>query len=115
MFVLSAAPAAGQSYAEWIANPRGIGKDCQFLCPDENCGKSYLDSLIRDVLVINMTDKQVGISALVRMSKSYLDSLIRGVLVTSTPDEQVRIAALQQSNPSLALQSYRHCWGPRNS
>ncbi|KFD52686.1 hypothetical protein M513_06533 [Trichuris suis] len=85
MFVLSAAPAAGQSYAEWIANPRGIGKDCQFLCPDENCGKSYLDSLIR------------------------------GVLVTSTPDEQVRIAALQQSNPSLALQSYRHCWGPRNS
>ncbi|KFD56745.1 hypothetical protein M514_02422 [Trichuris suis] len=62
----------GQSYAEWIANLRGIGKDCQFLCPDENCGKSYLDSLIRDVLV------------------------------TNTPDEQVRIAALQQPNPSLA-------------
>uniref|UniRef100_A0A5S6QCU6 Reverse transcriptase domain-containing protein n=1 Tax=Trichuris muris TaxID=70415 RepID=A0A5S6QCU6_TRIMR len=62
----------GQSYAEWIANLRGIGKDCQFLCPDEKCGKSYLDSLIRDVIV------------------------------TNTPDEQVRVAALQQSNPSLA-------------
>uniref|UniRef100_A0A5S6QK83 RNA-directed DNA polymerase n=1 Tax=Trichuris muris TaxID=70415 RepID=A0A5S6QK83_TRIMR len=62
----------GQSYAEWIANLRGIGKDCQFLCPDEKCGKPYLDSLIRDVIV------------------------------TNTPDEQVRVAALQQSNPSLA-------------
>uniref|UniRef100_A0A5S6R6E2 RNA-directed DNA polymerase n=1 Tax=Trichuris muris TaxID=70415 RepID=A0A5S6R6E2_TRIMR len=62
----------GQSYAEWIANLRGIGKDCQFLCPDEKCGKSYLDSLIRIVIV------------------------------TNTPDEQVRVAALQQSNPSLA-------------
>ncbi|CDW58223.1 hypothetical protein TTRE_0000653001 [Trichuris trichiura] len=49
----------GQAYAEWVENLRCIGKDCQFLCPDKKCGKSYLDCLIRDVIVTNMPDEQV--------------------------------------------------------
>lgn len=60
-----------QSYTEWVAELRGIARDCQFVCPKDSCNQSTVDSCIRDVIVL------------------------------LTPHEYVRSQALQLANPSL--------------
>ncbi|XP_055844677.1 uncharacterized protein K02A2.6-like isoform X2 [Episyrphus balteatus] len=62
---------ANQNYADWIAELRGIARNCSFICNKEQCTNPYVDNLIRDVIVLN------------------------------TPHDQVRNAALQKANPTL--------------
>ena len=61
----------GQSYADWIATLRGISKDCNFICSRDGCDQSYVDELMRDLII------------------------------KETPHADVRRHCLTQTNPSL--------------
>lgn len=60
-----------QTYSEWIAELRGRAKECNFICERNDCGESYEDSKIRDMLILY------------------------------TPHDRVRSTALQKENPTL--------------
>ncbi|XP_055909310.1 uncharacterized protein K02A2.6-like [Eupeodes corollae] len=60
-----------QTYAEWIADLRGLARDCKFVCTKEGCGTSYADFMIRDMIVYY------------------------------TPHESVHMAATQKKDPTL--------------
>lgn len=62
---------SGQSYADWVAELRGIARDCDFQCKKGGCEESSVDYHIRDMLVIH------------------------------TPHDNVRSTALQKTNPTL--------------
>ncbi|XP_036322190.1 uncharacterized protein K02A2.6-like [Rhagoletis pomonella] len=61
-----------QKYSEWVAELRGIARNCRFVCSNNTCKTSFIDDLLRDILVLN------------------------------SPHEPVRTAALQKPNPALA-------------
>ncbi|KFD45904.1 hypothetical protein M514_13216 [Trichuris suis] len=61
----------GQTYAEWIADLRGFAEDCHYVCENPKCGATFVDSLIRDMIILH------------------------------TPHEKVRTTALHYRNPSV--------------
>lgn len=62
----------GQTYAEWVAELRGIARNCLFVCQKmPGCQESYVDYEIRDMIVKH------------------------------TPDDSIRTGALQKLNPTL--------------
>lgn len=60
-----------QKYVDWVADLRGVARECNFTCENEYCRQSYVDNKIRDMIVLY------------------------------TPHKKVRTACLQKSNPSL--------------
>jgi len=40
-----------QSYSDWAADLRGLARNCNFTCKKEDCGKSYVDDQIRDIVI----------------------------------------------------------------
>ncbi|XP_017487478.1 PREDICTED: uncharacterized protein K02A2.6-like, partial [Rhagoletis zephyria] len=60
-----------QTYVEWVAELRGAARECMFECAADGCRKSFLDSNIRDMIIMH------------------------------TPHDKVRSAALQKPNPTL--------------
>ena len=61
-----------QSYQDWVAELRGLAKNCDFKCKASNCTVSYVDLMIRDQII------------------------------KETPHVEVRKQCLQQKDPSLA-------------
>jgi hypothetical protein len=57
-----------QTYADWVADLRGLATECNFVCSKEGCGQRYVDSLIQDVIVVNAPHDQVRAAALQRKS-----------------------------------------------
>ena len=60
-----------QNYSSWVAELKGMARDCAFVCPNSGCNQNLVDSYIRDMVVLH------------------------------TPHEMVRCQALQCLNPSL--------------
>ncbi|XP_055910825.1 uncharacterized protein K02A2.6-like [Eupeodes corollae] len=60
-----------QTYSDWVAELRGTAKECMFVCEKAGCGESYVDSKIRDMIILY------------------------------TPHDKVRSTALQKENPTL--------------
>lgn len=63
---------SGQTYKEWIADLRGLSRQCKFICTSNTCSSSYVDEMIRDHIIVY------------------------------TPHDAVRAAALQKQNATLA-------------
>lgn len=40
-----------QSYSDWAADLRGLARNCNFTCKKEDCGESYVDDQIRDIII----------------------------------------------------------------
>ncbi|XP_037958915.1 uncharacterized protein K02A2.6-like [Teleopsis dalmanni] len=61
-----------QSYREWVADLRGLARECNFSCSAQNCLHNFVDDMIRDQIIIR------------------------------TPHDAVRTAAFQKPHPTLA-------------
>lgn len=60
-----------QTYTSWVAELRGIARDCNFKCTRDDCNHPSVDEHIRDMIILH------------------------------TPHDHVRTVALQNVNPSL--------------
>lgn len=60
-----------QTHGDWIAELNGLAQKCEFKCASEECGRSYAESLIRDMVILH------------------------------TPEEKIRLEALRNTNPAL--------------
>lgn len=60
-----------ETYKQWIAELRDVGRACNFVCKGERCECEFADELIRDIVIL------------------------------CTPDEHVRTAALRKDEPTL--------------
>ncbi len=61
----------GQTHAEWITDLVGRAKGCQFRCGEKECGASYAETLIRDMVILH------------------------------TPVDEIRREAIRETDPSL--------------
>ena len=64
-----------QSYADWVATLRGLSKDCQFVCSNNDCRRSYVDELIRDLIIKETPHADVRRQCLMETNPSLEDVL----------------------------------------
>ncbi|XP_037927767.1 uncharacterized protein K02A2.6-like [Teleopsis dalmanni] len=90
-----------QTYREWIAELRGIARECQFQCIGENCTKSYVDEMIRDMLILHTPHDTVRAAALQKLKPTLEDVLLIAESFTSTTNatNSIKQQQLQESLP----------------
>jgi len=71
---------SGQIHEKWVAEQRGAAKECAFICTKQGCNESFVDSHIRDMVIMHTPYDKVRSSALKKQNP--------------TLDEVMQIAAL---------------------
>ena len=74
----------GQSYADWVADLRGLAVDCDFNCHSSSCGSSYTDQMIIDVVIRKtphpevrrqlLQDKTLTVELMINKAQSYVQT-----------------------------------------
>lgn len=63
------------SYAEWVAELKGLALDCDFVCPNSQCSQSLVDENIRD-MILRHTPHETIRRAVLAESNLTLDKLL---------------------------------------
>lgn len=65
-----------QTYREWVAELRGIARNCKFTCGLSSCAKEYTDEMIRDMIILHTPHDAVRISAMQKLQPTLADVLL---------------------------------------
>ena len=73
-----------QTYADWVAELRGLSRDCDFVCKNSSCEGSYAEQMIIDVIIRRtphpeirrqcLQDPKLTLDSLVQKAQSYLQT-----------------------------------------
>ena len=73
-----------QTYADWVAELRGLAGDCDFICKNPACKGSYAEQMIIDVIIRRtphpeirrqcLQDPKLTLDSLVQKAQSYLQT-----------------------------------------
>jgi transposase InsO family protein len=71
-----------QSYADWVADLRGLATDCEFTCGNASCKASFVDDMIIEVVIRNtphaeirrqcIQDTKLTVENLIEKAENYL-------------------------------------------
>ncbi|KAM8707464.1 hypothetical protein ACLKA7_011533 [Drosophila subpalustris] len=64
-----------QTHKEWVADLRGIARECQFVCKSENCSCDYVNEMIRDQIIVHTQFDKIRTAALQKLQPSLEDVL----------------------------------------
>ncbi|KAL7724915.1 hypothetical protein ACLKA6_020051 [Drosophila palustris] len=64
-----------QTHKEWVADLRGIARECQFVCKSENCSCDYVNEMIRDQIIVHTPFDKIRTAALQKLQPSLEDVL----------------------------------------
>ncbi|KAL7725183.1 hypothetical protein ACLKA6_017339 [Drosophila palustris] len=64
-----------QTHKEWVADLRGIARECQFVCKSENCSCDYVNEMIRDQIIVHTPFDKIRTAALQKLQPSIEDVL----------------------------------------
>lgn len=73
-----------QGYREWVAELRGIARQCQFQCTGGSCTHPYVDEMIRDILILHTPHDTVRAAALQKLKPTLEDVLLIAESYTAT-------------------------------
>jgi len=111
---------SGETYSDWAARLRGLGKDCAFHCNKTGCGTGYLDEQIRDVIIkesphpdirrqclleTNPSLQDVLVKANTYIRTSETDAMLKGAVNT---EAQMQPSVNQMSRHNMLSVAYRH-------
>lgn len=65
-----------QTYKEWIADLRGLARECKFVCNSNTCSSNYVDDMIRDQIIVNTPHDAVRSAALQKQKTTLADVLL---------------------------------------
>lgn len=65
-----------QTYREWVAELRGIARNCKFTCGVSSCATEYTDEMIRDMIILNTPHDSVRISAMQKLQPTLAEVLL---------------------------------------
>jgi len=96
----------GQSYADWVANLRGIARNCEFRCKSNACNHlSFVDDQIRDVIIQNTPHADVRRQCLIDPEASLNDVLRKAQLYVRTLKTDQLLSGGSNSQP-VAVNKY---------
>ncbi|XP_055916130.1 uncharacterized protein K02A2.6-like [Eupeodes corollae] len=99
----------GQTYADWVADLRGVARNCKFSCPKETCSESYVDNMIRDIIVLYTPHDTVRTQALQKIDPELKDVLD---IATAYETTQKTFSAIKENNNEMevnALSTSKGC------
>ena len=108
----------GQTYSDWAAELRGLGKDCMFKCQKTGCGESYLDEQIRDVIIKQTPHPDIRRQCLLDNNPSLQDILQKATnyIRTTETDTMLKERTLEvnrtqpaQRYPTKPRARYKGC------
>ncbi|XP_036324968.1 uncharacterized protein K02A2.6-like [Rhagoletis pomonella] len=74
LFKLKMGP--NQKYSEWLAELRGVARNCKYVCRNKECNKEFVDELIRDIIVLNTPHEAVRTAALQKLEPTLEDIIL---------------------------------------
>ncbi|XP_055836461.1 uncharacterized protein K02A2.6-like [Episyrphus balteatus] len=90
----------GQSYADWVADLRGVARNCKFSCPKEACSESYVDNMIRDIIALYIPHDTVRTQALQKIDPELKDVLD---IATAYETTQKTFSAIKENNNEMEV------------
>lgn len=92
-----------QTHRQWVADLRGIARECQFLCSAASCSLDFVDEMIRNQIIVHTPFDTVRAGALQK-----LDVLL---IAESYETTTKTVAVIKENNerqiPVNAMNSYR--------
>ncbi|XP_049315407.1 uncharacterized protein K02A2.6-like [Bactrocera dorsalis] len=85
-----------QTHREWVAELRGIARECKFNCSATNCSANFVDEMIRDQIILNTPYDQVRAAALQKLQPSLEEVL----LIAETYETTTKTVATIKENPN---------------
>jgi len=64
-----------QTHKEWVADLRGIDRECQFVCQSDGCSFNYVNEMIRDQIIVHTPFDAIRTAALQKLQPSLEDVL----------------------------------------
>ncbi|XP_017467969.1 PREDICTED: uncharacterized protein LOC108360272 [Rhagoletis zephyria] len=110
-----------QTYSDWVAELRGRSKDFMFTCCKAGCSESYVDSKIRDMIVMHTRYKKVRTAALQKTNPTLEEVLQIASIYESTvrtcpamkelgcADSKWQKSNISRGSPEKALKSCPGC------
>ncbi|XP_050339840.1 uncharacterized protein K02A2.6-like [Bactrocera neohumeralis] len=90
-----------QTHREWVAELRGIARECKFNCSATNCSANFVDEMIRDQIILNTPYDQVRAAALQKLQPSLEDVL----LIAETYETTTKtVATIKENTNSSTMQ-----------
>ena len=92
-----------QSYREWVAELRGIARQCQFKCAGDNCTSTYVDEMIRDMLILHTPHDTVRTAALQKLKPTLEEVLLiaESFMSTSSATNSIKQQQSQEKVPEV--------------
>jgi len=64
-----------QTHKEWVADLRGIARECQFVCQSDECSFNYVNEIIRDQIIVHTPFDAIRTATLQKLQPSLEDVL----------------------------------------
>ncbi|XP_046802727.1 uncharacterized protein K02A2.6-like [Lucilia cuprina] len=98
-----------QTYKEWVADLRGLARECKFICSSEACSASFVDDMIRDHIIVHTPHDAVRAASLQKQQATLADVLLIAESFESTTktvavikeninDESIQVNAVTKHN-----------------
>lgn len=85
----------GQTYKDWVADLRGLARDCKFVCNSDSCSASYVDEMIRDQIIVHTPHDAVRAATLQKQQATLADVI---VVAESFEATTKTVAAMKNNN-----------------
>lgn len=106
----------GQTYADWVADLRGLATDCDFTCGNASCKASYVDEMIIEVIIRNtphaevrrqcIQDTKLTVRNLVEKAENYLRTCKSEQIVQGKGEKQ-EVAKIQPNYKTKPFQNHK--------
>ncbi|XP_037928846.1 uncharacterized protein K02A2.6-like [Teleopsis dalmanni] len=106
-----------QSYREWVADLRGLARECNFSCSAQNCLHNFVDDMIRDQIIIRTPHDAVRTAAFQKPQPTLADVLQIAELYETTTKTVATIKeqTIENSMPVNSVVKFKSCSGCGNS
>lgn len=105
-----------QSYLDWAADLRGIARNCNFVCKNTDCGESYIDDQIRDVIIKETPHADVRRQCLLDTDPSLDDVLKKAeTFITTTETDRVLKGEMTEPTTHQMSSSYKPRGKPKGA
>ncbi|XP_037941915.1 uncharacterized protein K02A2.6-like [Teleopsis dalmanni] len=106
-----------QSYREWVADLRGLARECNFSCSAQNCLHNFVDDMIRDQIIIRTPHDAVRTAAFQKPHPTLADVLQIAELYETTTKTVATIKeqTIENSMPVNSVVKFKSCSGCGNS
>ncbi|XP_036340020.1 uncharacterized protein K02A2.6-like [Rhagoletis pomonella] len=88
-----------QTHRDWVADLKGIARECHFVCSTAGCTSNFVDDMIRDQIIVHTPYDSVRVAALQKLQPKLEDVLV----IAETYETTTKTVATIKENSEKAI------------